>query len=308
MGCVNVKKQAKLRMKVTPSSTFITDNSRISNYDFPPPTPSDYEPLSFLGAGGFAEVTACKHIRTKKIRAQKKIPKSKLKQYHLHTSKRPKEAYILESLNHPNILSFYEYFEDKENYYLITEVCKGNSLYSQLVKSGKFSEKKLKETMFQILKAVEYLHCKKIVHRDIKPENVLLTSSNGLNMKLSDFGSADEIVGNEKLFGGFGSVFYLAPEILVGEYDEKIDIWSCGVMMWVLFTGKQPYIEKDQKAIKERIVMKPLQPCQIELEGLSCDGFDFIKKMLEVDAEIRVSAKEALKHKWFEDCGKKYDN
>ncbi|OMJ91762.1 hypothetical protein SteCoe_5663 [Stentor coeruleus] len=307
MGCVNVKKQTKLRMKVTPSSTVVTDNSRRSSYELPSPSPSDYEPLSFLGAGGFAEVTACKHIRTKSIKAQKKIPKSKLKPYHLHQSKKPKEVHILESLDHPNIVSFFEYFEDRENYYLITEICKGNSLYSNLIKSGKFSEKKVKESMFQVLQAVEYLHDKKIVHRDIKPENVLLTSSNGSHVKLSDFGSADEIGVNKKLFGGFGSVFYLAPEVIIGEYNEKVDIWSCGVMMWVLLTGKQPYIEKDAKTIKERIVQRPLQPCQIELGGLSCDGLDFMKKMLEVDSEKRISATEALEHKWFEDCRKKYE-
>ncbi|OMJ85502.1 hypothetical protein SteCoe_13192 [Stentor coeruleus] len=307
MGCVNVKKQAKLRIKVTPSITPVTDESRKPSYELPSSSPSDYEPLSFLGAGGFAEVTACKHIPTHSIRAQKKIPKSKIKSYHMHSQNTLKEAYFLESLDHPNIIKFFEHFDDRDNYYLITEICKGNSLYSHLAKSGKLSEKKVRETMFQILQAVEYLHEKNIVHRDIKPENILLTLPDGCCMKISDIGSADQITKKNKLSGCFGSVFYLAPEILKGEYDEKVDIWSCGVMMWVLITGKKPYEEIDAKSVKEKIGQKPLQPKQFELSGLSCDGLDFMRKLLEVDSGKRISATDALKHKWFEDISKEHE-
>ncbi|OMJ76816.1 hypothetical protein SteCoe_23752 [Stentor coeruleus] len=306
MGCVNVKKQAKLRKKLTPSMTPVTGDSHKQNSDLPSSKPSDYEPLSFLGVGGFAEVIACKHLPTQSFRAQKKIPKSKIKSYHMHSLGILKEAYFLGSLNHPNILKFFEYFDDRDNFYLITEVCKGNSLYNLLVKSGKLSENKVQEIMFQVLQAVEYLHEKKIVHRDIKPENVLLTLSNGSCLKLSDFGSAEQMVKMNKLTGCFGSVFYLAPEVFKNEYDEKVDIWSCGVMIWVLITGKQPYDEIDFKSVKEKIEQKPLQPNQLELGGLSCDGMDLIKMMLEVDSRKRISAAEALKHKWFGDISKKH--
>ncbi|OMJ85483.1 hypothetical protein SteCoe_13169 [Stentor coeruleus] len=269
---------------------------------------SDYISLAYLGSGGFAEVIASKHKPSQTIRALKIISKNRLVNEQYDAGGILKECIILQKLNHPNILKFYEYFIDEDNYYLATEICKGGSLYGKLRKVKKISEGQVKKIMFQIFEAIEFIHSLGIAHRDLKPENILLLNENTFEIKIGDFGNACNFHTTSSMKGLFGSVYYLAPEVFKGIYNEKVDIWSCGIMLYVLLTGNIPYNPGSLNDIKKQVVETPFQLTHEFSYSFSGELEDFMKKILNVNPEKRLSASEALKHPWFDcGCGKKGD-
>ncbi|OMJ87321.1 hypothetical protein SteCoe_11007 [Stentor coeruleus] len=261
---------------------------------------ANYSLSTLLGKGGFGKVVKAQHILTKEHFAIKMISKkpSKLTQSKIPTNN---EVTILKKLNHDNIISYIDSFEDNSFLYIVTELCQEKNLYGKIKKSGKLKENEVKEILLQILSAVEYLHDNNIIHRDIKLENILLVSEGSNKIKLIDFGTATTLDKNHRVSGYCGSAFYISPEMLEGEYNEKIDIWSCGILAYVLSTGKWPYKERNTEDVLENILCSPFQINNDNCEGLSYDFVSLLKEMLRVKPQERISASDAIRHKWFED-------
>ena len=148
----------------------------------------------------------------------------------------------MKEMDHPNILRTYEIFQDHENYYLIMELCKGGSVLSLIKKSDNFSEWHAMNIMKQLLSAVNYCHQKGFVHRDIKPENVLFVHEDiESQIKVIDFGISVKIENDIKMKQKAGTLLFIAPEVLTGNYDSKCDIWSCGVFLYMILSGEPPF-------------------------------------------------------------------
>ena len=161
----------------------------------------------------------------------------------------------------------------------------------------RFTEKDAAYIMTQLLSAVAYCHDRMVIHRDIKPENILLEEKGSkFNIKIGDFGSSCFVDPNKRIHGCFGSAYYVAPEVIIGEYNEKCDIWSCGVIMYVLLTGKPPYHGNNEMVILQMVRDCPLQITQ--LPNLSDSSVDLLKSLLNINIKRKCSAKEALNHPW----------
>lgn len=193
-----------------------------------------YDLKGLLGSGNYGTVHSCVHHETGDIRAVKILKKEKIVDSAFRN-----EIDTLKELDHPNILRIFETFEDDKNYFVVTEFCDGGELFEEIIEWGKFTEEDAAVLMKQILTCVNYCHKRNFVHRDLKPENILLEKDKGFDqMKICDFGTAkifDEEAGNAKarLKDSVGSPYYIAPEVLAGNYGAKCDIWSCGVIAYI---------------------------------------------------------------------------
>jgi calcium-dependent protein kinase len=257
-----------------------------------------YKFLEKLGEGSFAKVFKVMHLLTKELRAIKIIKKDYLK-YQDDEKETLKEIEILSMLDHPNIIKVYEYFTDQKFYYLVVELGQGGELYEQLYHIQFFNERDASIIMRQILSTVCYLHSKGIVHRDLKPENLLLEANDNsdLTIKLIDFGTANFYEKN-KLTLKIGSSYYMAPEVINGRYDEKCDLWSCGVIMFILLSGNPPFEGQDDNEVLREIVKGKFSFSTPVWEEISNEAKDLIKSLLKYNPEERISAAEALKHPW----------
>mmetsp|Transcript_19958 Transcript_19958/g.19999 ORF Transcript_19958/g.19999 Transcript_19958/m.19999 type:complete len:183 (-) Transcript_19958:838-1386(-) len=178
-----------------------------------------------LGKGAFGFVRLATHIPTGQKRAIKTIHKSSIINEAAERNKFISEIEILRKADHPNIVKLYEFFEDEEHYHLVTEHVKGGELFDYIIKSKMLSEKIAAHFMIQLLSAVLYCHTNNIVHRDLKPENLLLeTQANDANLKVIDFGTSAIFEPCKNLTQKYGTAYYIAPEVLRKDYNEKCDI------------------------------------------------------------------------------------
>ena len=222
--------------------------------------------------------------------------------------KSEEEIEKLKQFDHPNIVKLFEYFIDNDKYLLITEYCRGGDLFRVIKKKKKFSELSAVYIMFQIFRALIYCHNTiHLAHRDIKPENIVIFKKNNTatedlyDVKLIDFGIAKKLdINNKKMDDKIkGSLYYMAPEVFGKKSDEKCDIWSCGVVLYLLVTGKYPFNGKDQKEIIRNIKEGRFSFPEDIIDKLSNELRDLIKNCLQVNPAKRLSAKEALKHPIF---------
>jgi calcium-dependent protein kinase len=177
------------------------------------------------------------------------------------------------------------------------EYCSGGELFDVVIKRRQFTDREAQTIMFQLLSSVSYFHDRNIIHRDLKPENILLEDSKEFFIKIADFGNS-VIYQNRKLKGCFGSVYYIAPEVLANNYNQKCDVWSCGVIMYILLTGRPPFNGKTDDEIFRNIKIGTFNIEGDNLPILTDDAKDLIKKLLEKNPERRITAANALEHRW----------
>jgi calcium-dependent protein kinase len=196
-------------------------------------------------------------------------------------------------------------------YCLVQEVVTGGELFDAIIAEGRFAENKAQMLIKRLVGVMNYSHQKGIVHRDLKPENILLEPDMNLdNMKIIDFGTAVPFKINTKkaLKEVLGTPFYIAPEVLKGHYTEKCDLWSIGVITFMLLSGKAPFFGKDDHAIFDSVKKGRFEFPAAQWKSVSRQGKDFITKLLTVDYKKRPSAQQALAHPWLSDIKDTVDN
>jgi len=206
---------------------------------------------------------------------------------------------LLSMLNHPNIVGYGDCYMDTKNFYFCTELCKGGELFDKIKELKRFSEVDAARFMTTIISAIEHCHAKNVVHRDLKPENIVFRTSKHEEMVIIDFGDAKVIKEDEVYEDFVGTAFYLAPECVrnrKGSELKKSDMWTLGVITYVLLTGRPPFYGRDNKEILKKIIKaKVIFP---KGQKLSSSAKDFIRKLIKKNPKTRMSAKEALQHKW----------
>jgi calcium-dependent protein kinase len=259
-----------------------------------------------LGEGSYGLVCTGTHKNTSAVRAIKTIDKSKVSD----PKRFQAEVDIQASLDHPNIVKLYEWFTDAKCYYLVMELCTGGELFDRIIEEVEkhegqaFDENTAASYMSQILGAIAYLHEKNFVHRDIKPENFLMQNKEAdAAIKVIDFGLAKRFnPGENKLFTKAGTPYYVAPEVLKSTktegYSEKCDIWSCGVLAYIMVCGYPPfYGDRDPDILKMVKAGKFDYPPE-DWDRTSPEVRDFINKMLTSDFRKRPPANEIKDHVW----------
>ena len=259
-----------------------------------------YLKTRLLGSGAFGEVWLVHHKDLDRDFAMKIIKKRK------NRSNDEKEILneieILKKLDHPKILKVIDFYSTTKKYYIITEYCPEGELFNEIIKVGKFDEGQAAFIINQILKAVTYCHKMNIIHRDIKPENIMITNreKNGcLQVKLIDFGTAKIFEKGVQENKYVGSSYYMAPEVIKRKYDEKCDLWSIGVILYILLTGRPPFDGNDDEEILENVKKGVYDKWAYPFPLLSAHGKDLIFKLLQYDPKKRLSAEEAIEHPWF---------
>mmetsp|Transcript_154123 Transcript_154123/g.287320 ORF Transcript_154123/g.287320 Transcript_154123/m.287320 type:complete len:711 (-) Transcript_154123:75-2207(-) len=245
-----------------------------------------------LGEGGFGQVCVATHKATSTRVAVKTVHKRRMKAEALK-----RETEIMKQLDHPNIVKLIEVVEDPNCYYLVMELCSGGELFDYIIENDSVTEREVAKIMTQILRAIRYMHGQGICHRDLKPENFLLQAKGSVDViKVIDMGLAcrtDHVLKTKA-----GSPYYVAPEVLGGKYNEACDLWSCGVVMYILFSGEPPFAGRnDEDTI--RLVKRGRYSMPNEIwRPVSEDAKDLIKGLLVLDPKARLTAEQATTHEW----------
>ncbi len=259
-----------------------------------------YIKTKMLGSGAFGEVWLAHHKDLDRDFAMKIIKKRKNRRN--DEKEILNEIEILKKLDHPKILKVVDFYSTLKKYYIITEYCHEGELFNEIIKVGKFDEGQAAFIINQILKAITYCHKMNIIHRDIKPENIMITNreKNGcLQVKLIDFGTAKIFEKGHQENKYVGSSYYMAPEIIKRKYDEKCDLWSIGVIMYILLTGRPPFDGNDDDEILENVKKGVFDKSSYPYPLLSSQSKDLIDKLLQYEPKKRISADQAIEHPWF---------
>ena len=272
-------------------------------FDQESPLLDSYEMNFEIGHGAFSKVYQLKHKSTGEIRACKYISKENFKEEALINFKN--ECKILRESDHPNIVKLYEIFETDKSFYLIMENCDGGSLSIKIDErinhKKPFDENILSELFRQIASAIKYIHDKNICHRDLKPDNICFTKMGQMEnntAKLIDFGLGKLMkTNNEKLESVVGSPLFVAPEVLLGNYTKKCDIWSLGVILFILVGGYPPFLGNDNGDTNMKIKKMKYKFKEDNFKDASDEVIDLIKHCL-VKEEERFDIEQVLEHKW----------
>ncbi|KAG6588648.1 CDPK-related protein kinase, partial [Cucurbita argyrosperma subsp. sororia] len=212
-----------------------------------------------------------------------------------------REVKILRALTgRTNLVQFYDAFEDHDNVYIVMELCEGGELLDRILsRGGKYSEEDAKAVMVQILTVVAFCHLQGVVHRDLKPENFLYTSKDeNAQLKAIDFGLSDFVKPDERLNDIVGSAYYVAPEVLHRSYGTEADVWSIGVIAYILLCGSRPFWARTESGIFRAVLKADLSFDEGPWPSLSSEAKDFVKRLLNKDPRKRLTAAQALSHPW----------
>ncbi|XP_045432298.1 calcium/calmodulin-dependent protein kinase type II subunit alpha isoform X7 [Pipistrellus kuhlii] len=270
----------------------------------------EYQLFEELGKGAFSVVRRCVKVLAGQEYAAKIINTKKLSAR--DHQKLEREARICRLLKHPNIVRLHDSISEEGHHYLIFDLVTGGELFEDIVAREYYSEADASHCIQQILEAVLHCHQMGVVHRDLKPENLLLASKlKGAAVKLADFGLAIEVEGEQQAWFGFaGTPGYLSPEVLRKDpYGKPVDLWACGVILYILLVGYPPFWDEDQHRLYQQIKAGaydagqtwPLCPFQFpspEWDTVTPEAKDLINKMLTINPSKRITAAEALKHPW----------
>jgi len=209
------------------------------------------------------------------------------------------EVAILKQVKHSNIVCLKDLFETPQTLYLIMELVTGGELFDKIVEKGQYSEREASATVKKILSSVDYLHSVNIAHRDLKPENLLLRGDDDTDVMLSDFGLSKIINQATMMETACGTPYYVAPEVLSAQgYDKEVDLWSVGVITYLLLCGFPPFYGETLPEVFEQIMKADYDFPDPYWTDISKDAKDFISKLLVVDSKKRLTAKQAMQHSW----------
>ncbi|XP_074881860.1 calcium/calmodulin-dependent protein kinase type II subunit gamma isoform X9 [Buteo buteo] len=284
----------------------------------------EYQLYEELGKGAFSVVRRCvkksssqeyaaKIINTKKLSARAEFEPvwmpdvvtatsraSVLLQLRNH-QKLEREARICRLLKHPNIVRLHDSISEEGFHYLVFDLVTGGELFEDIVAREYYSEADASHCIHQILESVNHIHQHDIVHRDLKPENLLLASKcKGAAVKLADFGLAIEVQGEQQAWFGFaGTPGYLSPEVLRKDpYGKPVDIWACGVILYILLVGYPPFWDEDQHKLYQQIKAGAYDFPSPEWDTVTPEAKNLINQMLTINPAKRITADQALKHPW----------
>ena len=266
-----------------------------------------YKKVRNLGSGSYGTVYLAKSVLKDNLVAIKvieKIPANIIDDMEIKN-----EINILKSLSHPNIVKIYEFFDTALNYYIVTEYCKRGELFEYI--NNKYYERQLAVLFYQVFSGLCYLHEKKILHRDLKLENLMIseiekdisTGEEYFWIKIIDFGTAKIFERKKKEKEIIGSSYYIAPEVLKKNYNEKCDTWSVGVILYMTLTGVPPFDGENDEDIINHIKIGKYNRTSKRFIEHSPEVKDLVNGLLERDSEKRLSAKDALSHPWFQKFG-----
>ncbi|XP_069782664.1 calcium/calmodulin-dependent protein kinase type II delta chain isoform X14 [Narcine bancroftii] len=259
----------------------------------------EYQLFEELGKGAFSVVRRCMKISTGQEYAAKIINTKKLSAR--DHQKLEREARICRLLKHPNIVRLHDSISEEGFHYLVFDLVTGGELFEDIVAREYYSEADASHCIQQILEAVLHCHQMGVVHRDLKPENLLLASKlKGAAVKLADFGLAIEVQGDQQAWFGFaGTPGYLSPEVLRKDpYGKPVDMWACGVILYILLVGYPPFWDEDQHRLYQQIKAGAYDFPSPEWDTVTPEAKDLINKMLTINPAKRINGSEALKHPW----------
>ncbi|XP_039066001.1 calcium-dependent protein kinase 26-like isoform X1 [Hibiscus syriacus] len=253
-----------------------------------------------LGWGQFGVIRLCSDKLTREVLACKSISKDRLVTSDDAQSVKLEIEIMTRLSGHPNVVDLKAVYEDEDHVHLVMELCAGGELFHRLEKYGRFPEVDAGVLFRHLMQVILYCHEIGIVHRDLKPENILLaTKASSSPIKLADFGLATYIESAGKcLHGTVGSPFYIAPEVLVGGYNQAADIWSAGVILYILLSGTPPFWGKTKSRIFDAVRAADLQFPSDPWHHISDSAKNLVRGMLTTDPSQRLTALQVLDHSW----------
>jgi len=263
-----------------------------------------YELGQELGRGGFSIVREGRNKTTGEKVAVKFIEKKFVDQEELKLLQR--EIDIMARVQHTNVLRLFEIFDTDQKLSLVMELVNGGELFYKIVDKGSYSELEARDIVRQLVEGVDYLHNQGIAHRDLKPENLLCSETDsGMVIKIADFGLSKAFSGESALQTSCGTPDYAAPEVLRmdGVYDKSVDLWSIGVITYVLLCGFPPFYGKSQAQLFEKILNADFDFPEPEWTQISAEAKDFINHLLVLDVKQRYNTKQCLDHPWLKSVG-----
>mmetsp|Transcript_37113 Transcript_37113/g.114350 ORF Transcript_37113/g.114350 Transcript_37113/m.114350 type:complete len:397 (+) Transcript_37113:397-1587(+) len=211
----------------------------------------------------------------------------------------------MQMMDHPNIVRLFETFEDRRKFYLVMELCAGGELFDRILEARRFTEREAAVVMQQVLRAVRYMHRLDIAHRDLKPENFVFLTAEPIEsnvLKVIDFGLACKFEEGQVLTTKAGTPYYVAPQVLAGKYDQSSDLWSLGVIMYVLLCGYPPFMGRTEDEILSRVCSGRYSFPENDWKGVTDDAKSLIGKLLAYAPKQRCSAEAALEEPWLKDA------
>lgn len=276
------------------------------NFGFSKNFGSKYEVGEEVGRGHFGYTCRAK-FKKGEFKGQdvavKVIPKAKMTTAIAIEDVR-REVKILRALTgHNNLVQFYDAYEDHTNVYVVMELCEGGELLDRILsRGGKYTEGDAKAVMIQILNVVAFCHLQGVVHRDLKPENFLFKSKDeDSKLKAIDFGLSDYVKPDERLNDIVGSAYYVAPEVLHRSYSTEADVWSIGVISYILLCGSRPFWARTESGIFRAVLKADINFYEPPWPSVSSEAKDFVKRLLNKDPRKRMTAAQALCHSWIKD-------
>lgn len=250
-----------------------------------------------LGEGGYAVVKLCQRHRDNQVFAVKIGKRESMNSDDVDNLK--KEYQLVSILDHPNIMRVFELYEEKKHFYVVMEFIKGGELFDRIAAKKQYSESDARDAAKCVLEGIKYLHSKNIVHRDLKPENLLLASKeDDSSIKIADFGLARRAI-SETLTDRSGTPNYVSPEMVVGKpYGKPADMWSFGVILYIMLGGYPPFQGSDMKSLFKKIKRADFKFHKKRWSNVSDEAKDLIRNILVVDSSRRYTAEQALQHQW----------
>lgn len=259
----------------------------------------NYNFIKVIGHGSFGTVREAirkSHSARNEKFAIKSIPVNKISSL----TDLKIEIEILRTADHPNIIRFFETYEDSNYVHIVMEICSGGDFLTRISQQCKVSEHIVANYMYKICSAVNYLHSLKFCHRDLKPENFLMTSSDAnAEVKIIDFGLATKFKGADTFHYIVGTPYYIAPEVLCKKYGKECDVWSLGVILFTIICGEPPFTGKNPEEIFEKILNEKVKFESPNWQYISKDCKSLIKKMMAKDPFLRIDMTRVLEHEWF---------